>query len=93
MFALVYGIVSAVVVRIGFKIFKTRFDLPDIALMAVGAALASLIPRLGGIASLAAMIGILYWRLGKDQLFPDIVASVVVARLAMLPVLLLMRSH
>lgn len=43
--------------------------------------------------TIAAMIGIHYWRLGKDQLLPDIVTSVLVARLAMLPVLLLIKLH
>jgi hypothetical protein len=45
--------------------FKTRVDWIDVGLAAVGGAAASLIPAVGGIASYAAMIGILYWRLGQ----------------------------
>jgi hypothetical protein len=39
------------------------------------------------------MIGILYWRLGKDQLFPDVIVAVSVARLALIPLFLLFKTH
>lgn len=91
--ALVYLVVSAVVLPLGFKIFKTNFAWTDIAMASVGAAFASLIPTIGGPASLVIMIAILYWRIGRDKLFPDIIISVAVARLAMVPVLLLLVKH
>jgi hypothetical protein len=91
--ALVYLVVTALVVPVGLKIFKTNFAWTDIAMMSAGAALASLIPTIGGIASLVVMVAILYWRLGKEQLMPDIIVSVAVARLAMLPVLLVLAKQ
>jgi hypothetical protein len=91
--ALVYAVVGAAVLPLAFKVFKTNFAWIDIAMASVGAALASLIPTIGGPASLVVMIAILYWRLGANCLFPDIIVSVGVARLAMLPVLLLLAKH
>jgi hypothetical protein len=64
--ALGYLIAGAVFVPLILHFFKTRFDWIDIGLAAVGGAAASLIPTVGGVASYAAMIGILYWRLGKN---------------------------
>jgi hypothetical protein len=91
--ALVYLVVSVLVVPIGLKLFKTNFAWLDIAMASVGAALASLIPTIGGPASLVVMIAIPYWRIGGGKVFPDIIVSVFVARLAMLPVLLLLAKH
>jgi|HubBroStandDraft_2_1064218.scaffolds.fasta_scaffold690708_2 hypothetical protein len=91
--ALVYAVVGAVVLPLAFKVFKTNFAWIDIVLASVGAALASLIPNIGGPASLVVMIAILYWRIGGGKIFPDIIVSVFVARLAMLPVLLLLAKH
>jgi hypothetical protein len=91
--ALVYAVVGAAVLPIGFKVFKTNFAWIDIVMASVGAALASLIPTIGGPVSLVAMIAILYWRIGTSSLFPDIIVSVGVARVAMLPVLLLLAKH
>jgi hypothetical protein len=85
--ALVYA-ASGFIIPIGFKVFKTPFDWIDIALASVGAALASLIPTIGGPASFVITVAILYWRIGSKAL-SDIVISVAVSRLAMLPVLLL----
>src|SRR5258708_1018588 len=51
----------------------------------------SLLQRVAGMAPYAAMIGILYWRLGKDQFFPDVIVAVSVARLALIPVFLLLK--
>jgi len=81
------------VLPIGFKVFKTNFDWIDIAMASVGAALGSLIPTIGGPASLVVMIAILYWRIDGGKVFPDIILSVLVARLATLPVLLLLAKH
>jgi hypothetical protein len=86
-------IVNALLLPLGFKLFKTNFDWIDIALASVGAALASLIPTIGGPASFVITIAILYWRIGANKLFPDIIVLVAVARLAMLPVLLVLAKH
>ena len=91
--ALVYLVVGALLLPLGFKLFKTNFDWIDIALASVGAALSSLIPTIGSPLSLVITVAILYWRLGKEALFPDIIASVAVSRLAMLPVLLVLAKH
>jgi hypothetical protein len=57
----------------------------------VGAAL-SFIPVVGGIASLAGTLVFLIWRIGRGQM-TDIVVAVGVARLLMVPVLLLLSRH
>jgi hypothetical protein len=87
--ALTYAVVGAAVVPIGFAVFRTQYQFVDVALGAIAGAAFSLIPTVGGPASLAATIGVLYWRMRRD-LFPDIVVSVAVARLAMVPVLILL---
>jgi hypothetical protein len=89
--ALAYLFAGAIIVPAILHFFKTPFDWLDIVLAAVGGAAASLIPTVGGLASYAAMVGILYWRLGKDRLFPDIVVAVSVARLALIPLFLLFK--
>ena len=89
MVAVIYAVVAIIVVPLGFAVFKTQHQLLDVVLAAVGGAACSLIPTAGGIASLAATVGILYWRMRQD-LFPDILISVFVARLAMVPVLLVL---
>ena len=88
--ALVYALVGALVIPVGFAVFRTQYHFVDVVLAAVAGAVLSFIPTVGGVASLAATLGILYWRIGRDSLFPDIVISVAVARLAMVPVLLLL---
>jgi hypothetical protein len=88
--ALTYAVVSAVVIPLGFAVFRTQYQFLDVVLAAIGGAALSFIPTLGGVASFAGTIGILYWRMRRDLLFPDIVVSVAVARLAMVPVLLLL---
>ena len=58
--ALVYLAVSAAVLPLGFKVFKTNFAWIDIAMASFGTALAPLIPTIGGPVSLLVMIAILY---------------------------------
>jgi hypothetical protein len=86
--AAVYVGTGIVVVPIGFAVFKTQYQWLDIVLGALAAGAASLIPTVGGVASYAAMVLVLYWRL-RENLYPDIVISVAVARLAVIPVMLL----
>jgi len=88
--ALTYAAVGIAVIPIGFAVFRTEYQFLDVVLAAIGGAALSFIPTVGGVASLMGTIGILYWRMRRDLLFPDIVISVAVARLAMVPVLLLL---
>jgi hypothetical protein len=92
-FALAYAVVMAAVIALAFTIFKTQYQLMGLVLAAIAGAIASLLPTIGAIVSLIATIGMLYWRLGKDALVPDIVVSVLVARLVLLPVLLLLQHR
>ncbi len=89
MVALIYAVVAIILVPVGFAVFKTQYQFLDVVLAASGGAACSLIPTAGGIASLAVTLGILYWRMKRD-FFPDILVSVFVARLAMVPILLLL---
>jgi hypothetical protein len=86
--ALTYAVVGAVLIPLGFAVFRTQYQYIDVILAALAGAALSFIPTLGGVASIAGSVGVLYWRMRRD-LFPDIVISVAVARLAMVPVLLL----
>jgi predicted PurR-regulated permease PerM len=86
--ALVYAAVALAVIPIGFEVFKTHYRFSDVVLAALCGAALSLIPVLGGIASYAGTVLVLYWRNPLDVLVPDIVTSVAVARLATLPALL-----
>jgi hypothetical protein len=87
--AATYAIVVAAVVPVGFAVFKTQYHFPDVLLAAIAGAAFSFIPTVGGPASLVATVALLYWRM-RHGLFPDIVISVLVARLVMVPVLLLL---
>jgi hypothetical protein len=90
--ALTYAVVGTAVVAIVFGLFKTPYPLWEVVLAAsVGAAL-SFIPTVGGIASLAGTLGVLFWRLGGGRA-TDIFVSVAVARLMMIPVLLVLNRH
>jgi hypothetical protein len=88
--ALTYAAVGMAVIPVGFAVFRTQYQFLDVVLAAIGGAVLSLTPAVGGVASLAGTIGVLYWRMRPELLFPDIVISVAAARLAMVPVLLLL---
>lgn len=88
--AIVYAVVGIALLPACLSFFKVRYEFVDIVLASIGGAASSLIPTIGGPASLAALIAILHWRLNA-RFFPDILVPVLVARLAMVPVLLLMR--
>jgi hypothetical protein len=79
---------GAVLIPLGFAVFRTQYQYIGVILAALAGAALSFIPTLDGVASFAGSVGVLYWRMRRD-LFPDIVISVAVARLAMVPVLLL----
>ena len=90
--ALTYAVVGTAVVTIVFALFKTPHQLWEVVLAALVGATLSFIPTVGGIASLAGILGVLFWRLGRG-LATDIIVSVAVARLAMVPVLLMLNRH
>jgi hypothetical protein len=87
--AAIYVIAAVVLIPVGFAVFKTQYQFLDVVLAALAGGAASLIPTVGGIASYAAMVLVLYWRVGQS-LLPDIIISVGVARLAMVPIMLLL---
>jgi uncharacterized membrane protein len=91
-FALIYVVVGTVVITIVLTLFKSRYQFWEVVLAALVGAALSLIPAVGGIASLAGTLGVLFWRLGRG-LSTDIFVSVAVARLAMIPVLLVLNRH
>ena len=90
--ALTYAVVASVVIPLIFALFKTPYELWEVILAACVGALLSFIPTVGGVASLAGTLGVLFWRLGRG-LSTDIFIAVAVARLAMLPVLLLVHRQ
>jgi len=88
--AVIYVACGVVVIPIVFAFFKTQYQFLDVVLASVAAGAASLIPTIGGLASLAVTLVVLYWRM-QQSLFPDIFIAVSAARLAMVPVLLTLR--
>ena len=86
--AVTYAVVGAAVIPLGFALFKTKYNFLDVLLAAIAGGLLSLVPTAGGVVSLVATVAILYWRVGKDALIPDIVVSVFVARFVMFLALL-----
>jgi hypothetical protein len=86
--AAIYAVVGLAVIPLGFELFHTKYRFLDVVLAATGGAVLSLIPTIGGPASFLATVVILYWRVGKDALVPDILASVFAARLVVFLALL-----
>ena len=90
--ALTYALVGTGVVTVIFGLFKTPHQFWEVALAALVGAALSFIPTAGGIASLAGTLGVLFWRIGGGAA-TDIFVSVAVARLLMIPVLLVLSRH
>lgn len=90
--AFVYAVLGMVLLPLLLSLFKTPFGLADVVLAALAGGAASLVPVVGGLASFVAMVAVLNWRL-PARLYPDILVPVFIARLAMLPVLLVIRLH
>ena len=88
--ALVYAVVAIAVLPLMFALFKTPYTLFDIVLGALAGAATSWLPVVGAPVSLIATVLVLNWRLPAN-LYPDILLPVVVARLAMVPVMLWLR--
>lgn len=90
--ALVYAVVGTAGIAAVLRLFKSPYEFWEVALAALVGAALSFLPTVGGIASLVATLGVLFWRLGPG-LATDIFVSVAVARLFMVPVLLLLNRH
>jgi hypothetical protein len=88
--ALVYAVVGIVVLPLVLSLAKTKYKFFDVVLASVTAAAASFIPTIGGPVSLVVMVAILYWRI-RDDLFPQIIFAVGIARLIMVPVLIVLK--
>jgi len=86
--AATYAVTGAAVIPLGLQFFSTKYRFADVLLAAVVGGLLSLLPMAGGAASLLATVGILYWRVGKDALVPDILVAVFLARLVVFLALL-----
>jgi len=87
--AVVYAVVGSTVVLGMLRILGPRPGIVDVVGACVAGALASLIPTVGGPVSLLVTLAALYWR-GVAEL-REIAIAVVVARLAMVPALLVLR--
>jgi len=87
--AVVYAIVGSAVVLGMLRLLGSRPEIHDVAGSCVAGALASLIPTVGGPVSLLVTLGALYWRNVAEV--REIAIAVIVARLAMVPVLLVLR--
>ena len=85
--AAVYAVVASAVVPLMLSVFRAQYRMADVIFAAVVGGLLSMIPTVGAIASVGALVLILHWRCGA-ALFPDIVLSVAIARLAMVPALI-----
>ena len=88
--AVVYAVVAIVVLPVMFALFKTPYTLFDIVLGALAGAATSWIPVVGVPVSFIATVLVLNWRL-PASLYPDILLPILVARLAMVPVILWLR--
>jgi hypothetical protein len=90
--AITYAVVGTVGIAVIFMLFKTQYEFWEVALAALVGAALSFMPTVGGIASLAATLGVLFWRIGAGRA-TDIFVAVGVARLLMVPVLLVLNRH
>lgn len=84
----VYIFVVTTVLGLVFTMFKTHFRWNDLILASSLSALAMLIPTAGGPISLVILIYLLNLRV-EAKLAPDIIVAAAVARLAVVPALLL----
>ena len=87
--AVVYAVVGSVVVLGVLRIVGTRDNAAEIVGSCVAGAATSMIPTMGGPVSLLVTLGLLHWRSGAG--LRDVAFAVVLARLAMVPVLLAVR--
>lgn len=89
--AVVHAVVGMLALPLIFKLFKTPFAWPDIALACVAGALLTLVPTMGEVLSFLAMVLVLNYRMSAS--LTSIVIPVMVTRLLMMPVLLVFALH
>ncbi|MFT3808268.1 hypothetical protein [Arenimonas sp.] len=87
--AMIFLVVWSLLIPGILKLFGTKFEWPDIPIAVVPSVALYFIPLVGPVLSAGATVGLLYWRI-NDRLFPDIVVAVALARLASLPVMMMM---
>ena len=88
--AIVYLLVTAVIVPTALSLLEVQFDWLDVAIISVGHAAAALVPEIGGPLSLLLLIGLLKWRCRDASMF-ELGAAVVCTRLLLVPALMLVR--
>lgn len=87
LFAIVFAVVGTAVTCLMLSVFHAGYTVLDVAIASTVGALLSIVPTIGPALSLLGMVLILNHRC-TAALFPDIILSVAVARLAMVPALL-----
>nr|WP_199045207.1 hypothetical protein [Dyella sp. ASV24] len=88
----VHAVIGMLALPLIFRLLKTHYTMLDIVLACVPAALLTLVPTVGEALSLVTMVAVLNYRI-SENLFPGIVVPVMVARLLMIPVLLVFELH
>jgi hypothetical protein len=91
-YALVAAVAMLLVLPVALAVFKTPFKFIDVVLAAIVAGATSLIPVVGGPVSFLATLFVLNWRLPVSW-YPDIFYPVGIARLASIPVILLLQHR
>ncbi|NZA26126.1 hypothetical protein H0E84_06985 [Luteimonas sp. SJ-92] len=71
------------------SIFNDPYEWDDVAIIAAGTGVATLVPAIGWPFSLLVLIGLLHWRISADWV-PDLTVAVVASRLATIPALMLL---
>ena len=89
---LVAAVAMLLALPLALAIFKTPFKFIDVVLAAIVAGATSLIPLVGGPVSFLATLFVLNWRLTVNW-YPDIFYPVGIARLASIPVMLLLQHR
>ena len=91
-YALAAAVAMLLVLPVALAVFKTPFKFIDVVLAAIVAGAASLVPVVGGPVSFLATLFVLNWRLPVSW-YPDIFYPVGIARLASIPVILLLQHR
>ena len=80
-----FALTSMLVLTLILKLFKAEFTLLDVALASISAALTMLVPTIGDYLSIVVMAAVLDYRTSAP-LLPDILIATAIARLATIPV-------
>jgi hypothetical protein len=90
--ALVAAAAMLLLLPVTLTLFKTPFKFIDVVAAAIIAGATTLVPLVGGPVSFVATLVYLKWRLSAN-VYPDIFYPVGIARLATIPVLLLLQHR